>query len=213
MAPNGRITLTLASAAGDNYPDHIAIFTHAYIQVDTLNTVLETDEGNNVLEIDITDIDEPDLIVENLIVTANDVQVVIKNQGEATVSDSFWVDVYIDPDPVPTAVNQIWENIASEGLVWGVTTDLQPGEVLTLTIGDAYYRAAYSDVHWPLPIGTPVYAQVDSSNANTLYGGVLEMHEVLGGAYNNVAGPALVTAAENGDSPHVVRDSWHTLLD
>jgi subtilisin-like proprotein convertase family protein len=213
LAPDGRITLTLTSAAGDNYPSRIADFAHAYVQVETLNTVLETDEGNNVIEVDIADIDEPDLIIENLIVTTNDVQVVIKNQGEGTVSDPFWVDVYIDPDPVPTAVNQIWENTADEGLVWGVTTDLRPVEVLTLTIGDAYYQAAYSDVHWPLPIGTPVYAQVDSSNANTLYGGVLEMHEVLGGVYNNIAGPIPATAAEYGDSSHVVRYSWHTLLD
>jgi subtilisin-like proprotein convertase family protein/archaellum component FlaG (FlaF/FlaG flagellin family) len=203
LAVNGRITLTLPSAAGDNYPAQIAIFTHAYIQVDTLNTVLETDEGNNVLEVDISDIDEPDLIVENLTVTANNVQVVIKNQGEATVNDEFWVDVYIDPDPPPTAVNQIWNDIASEGLVWGVTADLRPGEVLTLTIGDAYYQAAYSHVHWPLPIGIPVYAQVDSSNANTLYGGVLEMHEVIGGAYNNIAGPVSATVAGNGDYPRV----------
>jgi hypothetical protein len=32
-----------------------------------------------------------------------------------------------------------------------------------------------------------VYAQVDSANTLTTYGGVLEDHEITGGAYNNVS--------------------------
>ena len=60
------------------------------------------------------------------------------NQGDAYVTDEFWVDVYINPDPAPTAVNQIWEDLADEGLVWGVTAGalpLAPGEAITLTVG------------------------------------------------------------------------------
>jgi hypothetical protein len=132
----------------------------------------------------------PDLVVGSLTATSDGVQVVVVNQGNAPVTDEFWVDVYIDPDPTPTAVNQIWEDLADQGLVWGVTSaalPLEPGDVITLAVGDDYYVADYSHVTWPLPEGTPVYAQVDSANLDTTYGGVLENHEIVGGAYNNVS--------------------------
>src|SRR5205823_3566114 len=35
--------------------------------------------------------------------------------------------------------------------------------------------------------GVPLYAQVDSVNINTTYGAILENHEILGTAYNNIA--------------------------
>lgn len=86
------------------------------------------------------------------------------------------MDVYINPDPVPTAVNQIWhDGRCDRGIVWGVTAGalpLAPGDILTLTVGDAYYAPEYSEVSWPLPVGTPVWAQVDSANADTDYGAV-----------------------------------------
>jgi len=132
----------------------------------------------------------PDLVVGSLTATSDGVHVVVVNQGNAPVTDEFWVDVYIDPDPAPTAVNQIWEDLADQGLVWGVTSaalPLEPGDVITLAVGDDYYVADYSYVTWPLPEGTPVYAQVDSANLDTTYGGVLENHEIVGGAYNNVS--------------------------
>ena len=132
----------------------------------------------------------PDLVVEDLVVTGDNVQVIIANRGPAATAESFWVDVYLSPDAAPTAVNQTWEMLGDEGLVWGVTVPLAPGEVLTLTIGDTYYRADQS--HWSgsIPAGTPVYAQVDSANANTTYGAVRETHEITGRPYNNLAGPA-----------------------
>jgi hypothetical protein len=132
----------------------------------------------------------PDLVVGSLTATSDGVQVMVVNQGDAPVTDEFWVDVYIDPDPAPTAVNQIWEDLADQGLVWGITSavlPLEPGDVITLAVGDDYYVADYSHVTWPLPEGTPVYAQVDSANLDTTYGGVLENHEIVGGAYNNVS--------------------------
>ena len=39
---------------------------------------------------------------------------------------------------------------------------------------------------WPLAAGTAIYVQVDSANANTAYGAVLENHEILGESYNNI---------------------------
>jgi uncharacterized repeat protein (TIGR01451 family) len=120
----------------------------------------------------------PDLVVEQIIATGNNIQVVVRNDGNVTVEESFWVDVYINPNPAPTQVNQTWPDVASEGLVWGVTADLEPGETLTLTVGDAYYKPQYSSISWPLAVGTEVYAQVDSYNIGTTYGRVLETHDV-----------------------------------
>ena len=138
----------------------------------------------------------PDLVVEQIVTTPNDVQVVILIQGNAPVSgDGFWVDFYIAPDPVPTAVNQIWPNLADHGMVWGVETTLGVGELLTLTVGGPFYWASSSDVIWPLALGTPVYAQVDSANTGTDYGAVLEMDEILGEPYDNILGATVATGS------------------
>jgi hypothetical protein len=132
----------------------------------------------------------PDLIVRDIIATPNNVQVVIENVGQGAVMDDFWVDVYIDPVPVPTGVNQVWYDGRSEqGIVWGVTasqTPMAPGDVITLRINDAYYSAHYSTFTGSLPNGTQVWAQVDAVDLQTDYGAVLETHEASGGAYNNI---------------------------
>jgi uncharacterized repeat protein (TIGR01451 family) len=135
----------------------------------------------------------PDLVVDSIVATSNGVTVTISNQGDAPVTgvitDEFWVDVYIDPDSPPTGVNQTWEMLGSQGLVWGVevgTLPLEPGESRTLTVGDASFRAEKSEVSWPLSVGTPIWAQVDSANADTDYGAVLENHEIIGVVYNNI---------------------------
>ena len=130
----------------------------------------------------------PDLIVERLFASPNAVQVVIKNVGQSTATDDFWVDVYLAPATAPTAVNQRWNDLASQGgAVWGVTQDLAPGQSLTLSLGDAFYSADYSFLAPNLPAGTPVYAQVDSWNPATNYGAVHEQHEIVGQPYNNIA--------------------------
>ena len=104
------------------------------------------------------------------------------------------MDVYIDPDPAPTAVNQMWPDLAAEGLTWEILADMQPGDVLTLTVGDSHYAPEWSDISWPLPVGTPIYAQVDCWNGATTYGAVLEDHEIKGEAYNNISDEVLSTA-------------------
>jgi uncharacterized repeat protein (TIGR01451 family) len=152
----------------------------------------------------------PDLIVVpgSLQASANGVSLQIQNIGNAPAVDDFWVDVYVDPSPVPTAVNQLWTDLAGEGLVWGVTAGLAPGEVLTLIVGDAYYADEYSQVSWPLAVGTPIYAQADSWNGATTYGAVREIHEITGEPYNNIAsttvsasGGAAAPPAGNGVRP------------
>ena len=146
----------------------------------------------------------PDLVVEHIAVTSGSAQVVIKNQGNAPVSssDPFWVDLYVDPDPVPTGVNQTWSHLCSQGIAWGVEAPalpLEPGGTITLTIGDAYYWAEYSNLPGSLPAGTPIYVQVDSADVQTTYGAVLENHEIVGGAYNNIAGPVFSTLVAAGE--------------
>jgi len=43
--------------------------------------------------------------------------------------------------------------------------------------------------------------QVDSANANTTYGAVLENHEMASWAYNNILGPVLSTPNATGNQP------------
>lgn len=141
----------------------------------------------------------PDLIVESVTVlengapgTAGDVEVVIKNVGNGSVTDEFWVDLYVDPHTPPTAVNQTWEMLGDQGLVWGVLADalpLAPGETLTLTLAGPYYAGSFSHVDWPLGVTTQIYVQVDSNNTATGTGAVLEIHEITGAPYNNISGP------------------------
>ena len=173
------LAVTDAQGLADPTPDEVVITVS---EVVTTYTYLPLVVNNYVVA--------PDLVVQSIMATSNGVQVVIENQGNAPVTDEFWVDVYINPNPAPTAVNQIWPDLADEGLVWGVTAaalPLAPGGVLTLTVGDAYYVAEYSQIAWPLAEGTPVYAQVDSASGDTTYGAVLESHEITGGAYNNIS--------------------------
>jgi hypothetical protein len=137
---------------------------------------------------------DPDLVVESITASSANVTVVLRNVGNAPVRDEFWVDVYLDPVPAPTHVNQLWSDLGNQGLVWGVTAPalpIAPGGTVTLNVSDAYFWPPYSYVAWPIPAGTSVYAQADSYNEATTYGAVLETHEVTGGPYNNILGPVL----------------------
>jgi hypothetical protein len=146
-------------------------------------------------------ISAPDLVVDNLTAGNNTVTVVIKNIGNAPVTNPFWVDVYLNPNPAPTRVNQHWWELAGQGLVWGVTMPIPAGDTLTLTIGDPYYSAFHSRFTSSLAAGTPIWAQVDSVNLNTSYGGVLELHEINGGAYNNLKSIPLAVDLMPADAP------------
>ncbi len=137
----------------------------------------------------------PDLIVSQINISSQNVQIVIMNQGTESVSEGFWVDLYVDPNPPPTGVNQVWNDGRSVyGAVWGVTSPianlalpLAPGAVMTLTVGDVFYVPAFSALPPAFVPGMTVYVQVDSANINTNYGAVLESHETFGGPYNNIS--------------------------
>jgi hypothetical protein len=146
----------------------------------------------------------PDLVVDRLEATGSSVTLVLRNIGNGPVRDEFWVDVYLNPNPPPTHVNQPWTDLSPEGLVWGVVPPLlplMPGEALTLTVGDAYFWPSHSYVVWPIEQGTAVYAQADSYNMATTYGAVLEIHEVTGAPYNNILGPVYSGPGVAGERP------------
>ncbi|MEZ4864461.1 MAG: VWA domain-containing protein [Caldilineaceae bacterium] len=143
----------------------------------------------------------PDLIVQDIIATESGIEVIIKNIGPGPVlpEQDFWVDVYIDPTTPPTGVNDVWEFMGGTGLVWGITalpvlqggTVMEPGETISLFFDSPHYWSSLSNFPAVIPAGTAIYAQVDSANANTDYGGVLEVHESVGGVYNNIFGPVI----------------------
>jgi len=132
----------------------------------------------------------PDLTVEHILVTENNVEITLVNIGNAPVTEAFWVDLYIDPDPAPTSVNQSWEQLSDQGLVWGVTdvAALVPGGSLTLVLNSPSFMPDYSEFMGNFTPEMRIYVQVDSF-AEGSYGGVLELDEMNDGAYNNIKGP------------------------
>lgn len=131
----------------------------------------------------------PDLVISNLSLSNNNIEITLQNIGYSPVRSGFWVDLYISPDITPTEVNQIWQNLGDHGAVWGVDDDsflLNAGETITLKFDDKYYFSGLSNLPNLIASGTAIYAQVDSANANTNYGAVLETHEMVNGQYNNI---------------------------
>jgi hypothetical protein len=134
----------------------------------------------------------PDLVITNIEGSSEQVEVVIENQGSRATESGFWVDFYINPSPTPVAANELWPNLSSEGIAWGVTTSILPGEVVTLTYSTSpgapnlYYSPTDSYFTGSLPAGTPIFAQVDSAHVGNPDGAILENHEIIGGTYNNI---------------------------
>ena len=131
-------------------------------------------------------VNAPDLVVTDIVVDNDWVEVTIANIGNAAVTEDFWVDLYVDPHPVPTSVNQIWQEYNEQGVAWGVKEGIAPGGTLTLTLSSEYTHEGISNFTG-VPAGTPIYVQVDSADLNTAYGAVYEVHEIRGEAYNNIS--------------------------
>lgn len=138
-----------------------------------------------------------DLIVSALNVVTGTAAVQIQNIGPESLpaNSAFWVDLYIDPAAPPTGVNQTADDFNGRGLIWGVRLDrpLAPQGRLDLQVGDRYFDPDRSRVPAVIAAGSPIYVQVDSANASTSYGGVLEMHERNGGFYNNIISNTLTS--------------------
>ncbi len=133
----------------------------------------------------------PDLVVQSISVAQDQVTVVIQNIGNAPTNapGGFWVDLYLNPNPVPQRANDTWNGRALYGAAWGVTQSLAPNERVTLTLNDTFYSEKDSHMPTHISAGTAVYAQVDSAHTGTSYGAVQENHELNGGVYNNIHGP------------------------
>ena len=134
----------------------------------------------------------PDLVITDLQANSDTVTVVIENQGSQATTSGFWVDFYVNPIPAPIAANELWFDLSVEGIAWGITKSMLPGEVLVLTYSTApgaanlYYSATDSVFSGSLPVGTPIYAQVDSAHVLNSDGAIAENHEIMGGSYNNI---------------------------
>jgi hypothetical protein len=141
----------------------------------------------------------PDLVVVpgSLTATSNSITLTIRNDGNATVKDSFWVDVYFNPTQTPK-LNRPWNTIAPAGASWGVVQSLAPGDTLILTSGGIYYAGGSSS----FPAGAQVYAYVDSVNHSTIYGNVQERNEG-----NNLSGPVVSTVGVSETSANLPNGS------
>lgn len=135
----------------------------------------------------------PDLVVSQLSVGSDGVQITLRNQGSGVIQEDFWVELYVNPQPAPSRVDQLWSELGIQGGVWGVLQDLAPGDSITLSVGDRFYYAEYSTLPGVLAAGTTLYVQVDSWNEETTYGAVLEGHESTGQPTNNILGPVTLS--------------------
>jgi len=142
----------------------------------------------------------PDLVPVQLQIEPSDANgiltatLTIDNVGNAPVAASaqgFWVELFVDPQRVPTQ-NQRWNDLCAiawpdpncYGGAWRVTQAIAPGERITLTTASLVTDTSYS--HWTglLPSAPhTLYVYVDSFGS-PLYGGVNEGNEG-----NNVIGP------------------------
>ncbi len=124
---------------------------------------------------------------------ATRISVTLRNLGTGTVTEDFWVDLYVDPTETPT-LNVLWHHIAPYGKAWLVHEDIPGGGTLVIHTDqpdDATDPGSrYSN--WPgwfVSAGEHVlYVQVDSFGPTT--GFVSEEDET-----DNVNGPLPVTVA------------------
>lgn len=143
-----------------------------------------------------------DLIVSQIQATPAGIAVTISNAGAGAVVEPFWVDLYVEPDPAPAGVNDIWaDGRSTYGAVWAVRAELLPGQSVTLTPGDTMFDAALSRLPPVLKAGSTIVVQVDSANTRSDYGGVRESHEYEPiGYYNNFASLRLLQATAGAGS-------------
>jgi uncharacterized repeat protein (TIGR01451 family) len=151
----------------------------------------------------------PDLVIETLLASSNQVTLTIRNIGNAPAIDAFWVQIAINPSSPIMDVNQRWDTLGNsgggspQGALWGVVSPAIPLPVnatLTLTLNGPYYYSGSpaNNIPSPIPAGATIYAQVDAINYATTYGNVLELDET-----NNIS-TATATAAISAVEPAAV---------
>lgn len=125
------------------------------------------------------------------------IEVVIENRGLAEAKRGFWVDLYINPrSEPPNQAGTLWQDLCRStgcvndlGISWKVTTNLLPGEKLTLTsrrMEDPYIWLPNTNWNGTLSPGdVNMWAYVDSWNgAGNTTGFIEEIDEL-----NNRTGP------------------------
>jgi len=121
------------------------------------------------------------LVVSNITTASNpaNVRVEIKNMGDATVTEQFWVILYLDPTANIT-INKFWWEVGCPyygGAAWKVTTPLASGQSLTLAPADA--TPPYQGF-WPPSFNNgqrTIAAQVDGYSDSGTTGLVQETNE------------------------------------
>jgi hypothetical protein len=161
----------------------------------------------------------PDLQVTNITVDPTGglstgdpvtITVTVENVGNAAAGP-FWIDLYDNPDPLPTAANQPWNALCSGpltecyGIAWYVSGGLAPGESVTLGSLAGYET---EQTHW---LGTFVdegthnlYAFSDSWNLGVDYGAVEELNEGV----DNRFGPFAVDIAASRSFTRPVEEEF-----
>jgi hypothetical protein len=124
------------------------------------------------------------------------ITVKVKNQGNVATDSDFWVDFYINPNPVPTTAGSLWYNVSQidplRGISW-LVRGLAPGEERTLTSTEQSYYQDYTAWwgYFETPGTHDLYIYVDSWNGSDPNGGVDETNES-----NNRSGPVRISVGE-----------------
>ncbi|NOK57930.1 MAG: hypothetical protein GFH27_549287n234 [Chloroflexi bacterium AL-W] len=95
-----------------------------------IDVTVEDDESPYVYLPLIQSVSMPDLVITALEASSDSVQVTIRNDGRAPVTEGFWVDLYFKPSRMPE-YNDLWQHIAEIGVVWAIANDdlpIEPGE-------------------------------------------------------------------------------------
>lgn len=151
----------------------------------------------------------PDLSIMSVIVNPdapNDLRVTIVNAGH-TAAQRFWVDAYLDPT-TSLDIGLPWPHSSLYGVAW-LVGKLEPGESLSLAVGDAYYQGEHSQ--WPMvyPVGEHnLWACVDTWGHPQPYGAVDESNEG-----NNCYGPIPFTASATISSGFELKPARSVLAD
>ncbi|HMQ50697.1 MAG TPA: hypothetical protein PKD98_01275 [Anaerolineae bacterium] len=113
-----------------------------------------------------------DLRITDLSVAGNVVSVEVENAGSCPTDSGFWVDLYADPQTLPSALvgvtaDRRWRSPAvnaSHGMAWEVPV-IATGQTITLK-SDGSSGFIPTDVSWPPVSGATIYAFVDSFDNN-----------------------------------------------
>jgi uncharacterized repeat protein (TIGR01451 family) len=137
------------------------------------------------------------------------ITIVVQNVGEGTAGP-FWVDLYDNPNPLPTQANQPFDKLCSGapedcyGIAWYVSAGLNTGQSVALSSLGGYMPDYSRWVDYFAGSGPhDLYAFADSWNYSVWYGAVLEQNEGLDNRYGpvpvNIAPRAHKWSTETGD--------------